>query len=98
MRNDPDIDDIVQQAVFKAFTQHLEQFRFEAGFRTWLIRIALNEVNENWRKKHASRSVALDGSSIAQTQVSDPKDSSFNVCARGQTARLLRIALASLPG
>jgi RNA polymerase sigma-70 factor (ECF subfamily) len=97
MRNDPDIDDIVQQAVFKAFTQHLEQFRFEAGFRTWLIRIALNEVNENWRKRHTSRSVALDGSAIAQTQVSDPKDSPFNVCARSQTARLLRIALASLP-
>ena len=57
MRNDPDIDDIVQQAVFKAFT-HLEQFRFEAGFRTWLIRIALNEVNEHWRKRHTSRSVA----------------------------------------
>jgi len=96
MRNDPDIDDIVQQAVFKAFT-HLEQFRFEAGFRTWLIRIALNEVNQNWRKRLASRSVALDGSAIAETQVTDPKDSPFNVCARSQTARLLRIALASLP-
>ena len=96
MRNDPDTDDIVQQAVFKAFT-HLEQFRFEAGFRTWLIRIALNEVTQHWRKTLPSRWVALDGSAIAQTQVSDPKDSPFNVCARSQTARLLRIALASLP-
>ena len=49
------------------------------------------------RKTLPSRWVALDGSAIAQTQVPDPKDSPFNVCARSQTARLLRIALASLP-
>src|SRR5438552_1418996 len=33
-----ELEDIVQQTVLKAFT-HLEQFRFEASFRTWLIRI-----------------------------------------------------------
>src|SRR5271154_3048223 len=43
MGNDPEIDDVTQQAVFKAST-HLEQFRHEGRFRTWLIRIALNEV------------------------------------------------------
>jgi RNA polymerase sigma-70 factor, ECF subfamily len=96
MGNDVDIDDVVQQAVFKAFT-HLEQFRFEAGFRTWLIRIALNEVAQNWRKRFPSRSVVLDGLAVAETLVTDPKDSPFNVCARRQTSRLIRIALASLP-
>ena len=96
MRDDPDIDDIVQRAVFNAFT-HLEQFRFEAGFRTWLIQIALNEVHQNWRKRLASRSVALDGSAITEIQVTDPRDSPYNVFARSQTARLLQIALASLP-
>src|SRR5437899_8548218 len=48
----PDVEDIVQQTTLKAFT-HLEQFRFEASFRTWLIRIGFNEARA-WRRKCAS--------------------------------------------
>ena len=96
MGNHPDIDDVVQQAVFKAFTR-LEQFRFEGAFRTWLIRIALNEVIQNWRKRVASRSVMMEPFTLAAVSVADPKDSPFNLCARRQTARLLQTALATLP-
>jgi RNA polymerase sigma-70 factor (ECF subfamily) len=95
MGNDPDIDDVAQEAVFKAFIR-LEQFRFEGAFRTWLIRIALNEVIQNWRRRIASRSVAMEPSAIAAT-IADPKDSPFSLCARRQTARLLQTALATLP-
>jgi RNA polymerase sigma-70 factor, ECF subfamily len=96
MGNDPDIDDVAQQAVFKAFT-HLDQFRFEGGFRTWLIRIALNEVIQNWRKRIASRSVRMEPSAIAAVSVTDPKDSPYHLCMRSQTAGLLQSALATLP-
>ena len=96
MGNDPDIDDVAQQAVFKAFT-HLEQFRFEGGFRTWLIRIALNEVVQNWRKRVASRAVALEPFTFASVSVADPKDSPFRLCVRSQTSRLLQTAVAALP-
>jgi RNA polymerase sigma-70 factor (ECF subfamily) len=96
MGNDPDIDDVAQQAVFKAFMR-LEQFRFEGAFRTWLIRIALNEVIQNWRRRIASRSVMMEPSDIAARSIADPKDSPFNLCARRQTARLLQTALATLP-
>jgi RNA polymerase sigma-70 factor (ECF subfamily) len=96
MGNDPDIDDVAQQAVFKAFMR-LEQFRFEGAFRTWLIRIALNEVIQNWRRRVASRSVVMEPAAIAAVSVADPKDSPFNLCARSQTARLLQTALATLP-
>jgi RNA polymerase sigma-70 factor (ECF subfamily) len=93
LRNDSDIEDIIQQTVFKAFV-HLEQFRREASFRTWLIRIALNEARQTWRKSVSSRSVALD---LAGIQVADPKDSPFTACARGQATKLLQLALAKLP-
>src|SRR5258706_7490877 len=96
MGNDADIDDVAQQAVFKAFTR-LGQFRFEGAFRTWLIRIALNEVIQNWRKRFASRSVAMEPSAIAAASIADPKDSPFNLCVRSQTAGLLQTALATLP-
>jgi RNA polymerase sigma-70 factor (ECF subfamily) len=95
MGNDPDVDDVFQQVVFKAFL-HLEQFRFEASFRTWMIRIARNEATENWRRRFAARSVALDPSAIAQIHVADSKDSPFEVCMRSQTAGLLQVALAHL--
>jgi RNA polymerase sigma-70 factor (ECF subfamily) len=96
MGNDPDTDDVAQQAVVKAFTC-LEQFRFEGGFRTWLIRIALNEVIQNWRKKIASRSVVIESSVLAAISVADPRDSPFNLCVRSQTAQSLQTALATLP-
>jgi RNA polymerase sigma-70 factor, ECF subfamily len=96
MGNDPDIDDVAQQAVFKAYTR-LEQFRFEGGFRTWLIRIALNEVIQNWRRRVASRSVMMAPSDLAAVSAADPKDSPFNLCVRSQTAKLLQTALATLP-
>jgi RNA polymerase sigma-70 factor, ECF subfamily len=96
MGNDPDVDDVVQQTVIKALT-HLEQFRFEASFRTWLIRIALNEAAQHWRKRCSSRWIALEGSAVTEIQVADPKDSPFNACARSQTATLLQLAVARLP-
>jgi RNA polymerase sigma-70 factor (ECF subfamily) len=96
MGNDPDVDDVAQQAVFKAF-RHLEQFRFEGGLRTWLIRIALNEVIQNWRKRFASRSVMMEASAIAAVSIADARDSPFNLCARRQEAGLLQTAIATLP-
>jgi RNA polymerase sigma-70 factor (ECF subfamily) len=96
MGNNPDVDDVVQQAVLKAFTR-LEQFRFEGGFRTWLIRIALNEVIQNWRQRVASRAVVMEPATLAAVSVADPKDSPLNLCMRSQTSRLLQTALAALP-
>jgi RNA polymerase sigma-70 factor, ECF subfamily len=96
MGNDPDVEDVAQQAVFKAFT-HLEQFRFEGGFKTWLIRIALNEVIQNWRKRFASRSVMMEPSAIDAVFIADTKDSPFNLCVRRQAAELLQTAVATLP-
>jgi RNA polymerase sigma factor (sigma-70 family) len=96
VRDDADTDDIVQVAVFKALT-HLGQYRFEASFRSWLIKIALNETSQLWRKRSASRSVPWDPRAIAGLKVVDPKESPFNACLRAQDARLLQLALASLP-
>jgi len=96
VRDDADTDDIVQQAVFKALT-HLGQYRFEASFRSWLIQIAINEVSQLWRKRFASRCVPWDPQAMAGMKVVDTKESPFNACRRSQNARLLHLALASLP-
>ena len=92
----PDIEDIIQQTVLKAFT-HLEQFRFQASFRTWLIRIGLNEAHQ-WRRKCASsRTVALDPTILTQLPDADENHSPFVECQRSEVIVRLRTALAWLP-
>jgi RNA polymerase sigma-70 factor (ECF subfamily) len=91
-----DIEDIVQQTTLKAFT-HLEQFRFEASFRTWLIRIGLNEARA-WRRKCASsRILALDPATLTQLPIADESLSPWAQCERREDNVRLRTALARLP-
>ena len=42
LRNEAEAEDAAQEAMLKAFT-HIQQFRAEARFSTWLIQIAVNE-------------------------------------------------------
>jgi RNA polymerase sigma factor (sigma-70 family) len=92
----PDVEDIVQQAALKALT-HLEQFRFEASFRTWLVRIGLNEARQ-WRRKCASsRLLALDPPTLTQLPATDESDSPLVKCQRSEAIVRLRAALAWLP-
>lgn len=43
VRNHADAEEVVQEALLKAFA-HLGQYRAEAAFSTWLVRITLNEA------------------------------------------------------
>jgi len=57
--NREDAEDVVQVALLKAF-QHLDQFRENAKFSTWLIRIVLNQALMMLRKRHPLREVSID--------------------------------------
>lgn len=52
LQNEADADDAAQEALLKAF-KHIGQFRAEARFSTWLIRITLNQARMSRRKEHA---------------------------------------------
>jgi RNA polymerase sigma factor (sigma-70 family) len=91
----PDLEDIVQQTALKALT-HLEQFRFEASFRTWLIRIGLNEARQWRRKCNASRFVALDPA-LTQLPAADESCSPLVECQRSEAIARLRAVVAGLP-
>ena len=52
LRNEAEAEDAAQEAVLKALT-HLEQFRADARFSTWLTQIAVNEALMKRRKAHA---------------------------------------------
>jgi RNA polymerase sigma-70 factor (ECF subfamily) len=50
LRNEADAEDAAQEAFLKALT-HIEQFRAEAQFSTWLIQIAVNEARMRLRRE-----------------------------------------------
>ena len=59
MHNREDAEDVVQEAFLKAFL-HLDQFREDSKFSTWLIRITLNQSLMKLRKQKPTREVSLD--------------------------------------
>lgn len=50
LRNDSEAEDVVQETYVRAFTG-LDLFRGEAGFGTWLTRIAMNEALGRLRRR-----------------------------------------------
>ena len=58
-RNDEDAEDVLQDAFLKAYT-HLDNFKGDSKFYTWIVRIAVNEALMRLRKRKTDRSVSLD--------------------------------------
>jgi RNA polymerase sigma-70 factor (ECF subfamily) len=52
LRNEADAEDIAQDSILKAL-RHLSQFRGEARFSTWLLRITVNEARMRRRRMTA---------------------------------------------
>jgi len=53
LRNDGEAEDVVQETYVRAFT-HLDSFRGDSSFATWLSRIAMNEALGRLRRQHPS--------------------------------------------
>lgn len=58
-QNDEDAEDVLQDAFLKAYT-HLDNFKGDSKFYTWIVRIAVNEALMRLRKRKTDRSVPLD--------------------------------------
>jgi RNA polymerase sigma-70 factor, ECF subfamily len=58
-RNDEDAEDVLQDAFLKAYT-HLDSFKGDSKFYTWIVRIAVNEALMRLRKRKTDRTVPLD--------------------------------------
>lgn len=58
LKNEAEIRDIMQDTYLKAY-EKLEQYRGDAAFATWLIRIGINEVLLRIRKQKKSRLFSL---------------------------------------
>ncbi|HEX5423863.1 MAG TPA: sigma-70 family RNA polymerase sigma factor [Candidatus Acidoferrales bacterium] len=91
-----DVDDVIQQTLLKALS-HLNQFRYEASFRTWLCRIALNEVRQYARFRSRSRIVDFDEEFLENICTDGGCASPFTTIENGEIRQRIQAAVATLP-
>jgi len=85
-------EDLTQEVVLKAW-RFLSAFRAESSFRTWLTRVAINEVRQFQRRERASRFQELSGPDV----LASPDESPYECFARTQRSEAVRAVVTSLP-
>ena len=104
LRNAHDAEDVTQQAFLSAL-EHLDSFRGDASFSTWLLRIASHAALKIIRKRKSLEMVSLEaatqeedsyGSIPHPEYIADWKQSPAQLVQQQETKRLLEEALAKL--
>lgn len=91
--NKPDADDLLQETLLKVW-HHLPTFRLESSFRTWMTRIAINEVLQAYRRDKC-RPVCLAPSDL--DAFASHGESPHQSVARVELTRAVRRAVERLP-
>src|ERR1700739_4011092 len=60
-QNREDAEDVLQETFLKAY-EHLDQFKGDSKFYTWIVRIAVNQALMKLRRRKTDKSVSLDES------------------------------------
>lgn len=58
-QNREDTEDVLQETFLKAY-EHLDQFKGDSKFYTWIVRIAVNQALMKLRRRKTDKSVSLD--------------------------------------
>jgi RNA polymerase sigma-70 factor (ECF subfamily) len=88
-----DAEDIMQEVQLKTW-RYLGSYRSEASFRTWMIRIAINEALQFYRKAN-SLPVVYDHVELADLR--SPSESPLQACVRAELTEGLKAAVERLP-
>ena len=101
LRNHEDTEDIVQEALFRAYA-HLGEFRGTCAFSTWLTRIAINLALMLLRKRRLRTEVSFDQprdcfQAWGDWEYPDSSPNAEQAYASRQTADLLARAVKRLP-
>lgn len=101
--NDEDAEDVTQQTFISAL-QHLDGFRAEATFQTWLLKIATHGALRLLRKRRGLPMTSLDaatepdedGSVPHPEYIADWRETPDEVAGRHETQQIIGEALAQL--
>jgi RNA polymerase sigma factor (sigma-70 family) len=92
LKNESDAEDAIQTAYLKAY-QHLQSFRGESSFLTWITRILINECKMILRKKKGTTS--LDHQEVMQKP--SINENALDSLNKKQLNQLLERAVLDLP-
>jgi RNA polymerase sigma-70 factor (ECF subfamily) len=101
MADPGDASDVVQEVFLKVF-RNIRTFRSESSLKTWIYRIAVNEVHNyrRWFFRHRRQEVMLeaetDGGGISGDGVPDRGRSPYDYALDGEKRVLLEDALARI--
>ena len=99
LRSEPDAEDAAQEAFLKAF-RHLNTFRFESRFSTWLLRIAFNEAMMRLRHQNGLQMESLseyEDSGYEPLQLASWDEIPSDALERKELRDELSRALAAIP-
>ena len=91
-----DTKDLMQETFINAY-QHLAQFEHRSSFKTWLVRIMLNNC---YRRKQQKKAVLLTGEEvldIAQAATRDVYNNTEKRMQRKELGQLIELALLHIP-
>lgn len=99
--NPADAEDVVQETLLRAY-EHLEQFRGEARFGTWLTQIGLNTARMKLRKMRVSQWESLDepietDDGLVSRDLAEWRENPEEQLGRKEVERILQQALRGLP-
>ena len=99
-QNDEDAEDVLQDAFLKAYT-HLDNFKGDSKFYTWIVRIAVNEALMRLRKRKSDRTVPLDepvelGEETVQREIAVWEDNPEQQYSQEEWRKILDEAVDSL--
>jgi RNA polymerase sigma-70 factor (ECF subfamily) len=102
LKNETDAEDAAQETMINAF-RHLQSFRGEAKFSTWLVTIAMNEARKRLRKTKVSAEDSLDEpreeseGDYTPAVLTDWREIPLEALERKELREKLRDAVAKLP-
>ncbi len=102
VKNEADAEDVAQEAILKAF-RALGDYRGEARFQHWLVKIAFNEARMRYRKRVAERSESLDderetdSGDYVPLQIADWRELPSDVLERKEVREEILRAVERLP-
>ena len=99
-QNDEDAEDVLQEAFLKAY-EHLDGFKGDSKFYTWIVRIAVNEALMKLRKRKGDRTVSLDepvdtGEETVQREIAVWEDNPEQRYSREEMQQILDTAVQTL--
>jgi RNA polymerase sigma-70 factor (ECF subfamily) len=99
--NAEDAEDVLQDTFLKAF-EHLDGFREDSRFYTWIVRIAVNEALMKLRKARSSKEVPFeetedDNGGVLVRDYADWKPNPEQTLERKEMEQILQTAISALP-